>query len=36
MADVVIDMVGPEEIPIIADLYNQIFRPARDASAHGR
>ena len=36
MADVVIDMVGPEEIPIIADLYNQIFRPSRDVESFHR
>lgn len=27
-----IDIVGPNEIPLIADLYNQIFRPSRDAA----
>ena len=32
MADAKIDIVGPGEIPLIADLYNQIFRPARDAA----
>lgn len=32
MADVKIDIVGPGEIPLIADLYNQIFRPSRDAA----
>src|SRR5437763_6374231 len=36
MADVVIDMVGPEEIPAIADLYNQIFRPGRDVESFHR
>ncbi len=36
MADVVIDMVGPEEIPVIAELYNQIFRPARDVESFHR
>ena len=36
MADVVIDMVGPEEIPVVADLYNQIFRPARDVESFHR
>jgi GNAT superfamily N-acetyltransferase len=30
MADVKIDIVGPGEIPLIADLYTKIFRPARD------
>src|SRR6185436_8378573 len=32
MADVKIDIVGPGEIPLVADLYNQIFRPSRDAA----
>ncbi|RPI82126.1 MAG: hypothetical protein EHM42_09835, partial [Planctomycetaceae bacterium] len=32
MAEVKIDIVGPAEIPTIADLYNQIFRPSRDAA----
>jgi GNAT superfamily N-acetyltransferase len=36
MADVVIDMVGPEEIPVIAELYNHIFRPARDVESFHR
>jgi GNAT superfamily N-acetyltransferase len=31
MADAVIDIVGPEELPTIVKLYNQIFRPGRDA-----
>ena len=30
MADVVIDIVGPEELSLIVQLYNQIFRPGRD------
>ncbi len=29
MADAVIDVVGPEELPTIVELYNQIFRPPR-------
>lgn len=33
MADAVIDIVGPEELPAIAELYNQIFRPARDVDS---
>jgi GNAT superfamily N-acetyltransferase len=32
MANVKIDIVGPAEIPLVADLYNQIFRPPRDAA----
>jgi len=30
MADAIIDLVGPEELPVVCSLYNQIFRPARD------
>jgi GNAT superfamily N-acetyltransferase len=33
MADAVIDIVGPEELHVIVRLYNQIFRPARDAAS---
>jgi GNAT superfamily N-acetyltransferase len=36
MADAIIDMVGPEEIPLIARLYNQIFRPPRDVESFHR
>ena len=32
MADAVIDIVGPEELPAILKIYNQIFRPSRDAA----
>jgi len=31
MATAKIDVVGPEEIPLVANLYNQIYRPSRDA-----
>jgi len=30
MADVIVDVVGTEDLPSIVKLYNQIFRPARD------
>src|ERR1700683_3690709 len=30
VADAIIDLVGPEELPTIGLLYNQIFRPQRD------
>jgi len=30
MADAIIDLVGPEELPVVCTLCNQIFRPARD------
>jgi GNAT superfamily N-acetyltransferase len=36
MADATIDRVGPEELPVIVDLYNQIFRPARDTESFQR
>jgi GNAT superfamily N-acetyltransferase len=36
MADATIDMVGPEELPLISHLYNQIFRPPRDVEAFHR
>jgi GNAT superfamily N-acetyltransferase len=36
MADAIIDMVGPEELPTIVKLYNQIFRPQRDLDAFHR
>ncbi len=29
MAEAVIDVVGIEELPLVVDLYNQIFRPQR-------
>ena len=30
MADAIIDLVGPEDLPLIVQLYNQMFRPPRD------
>ena len=36
MADAIIDLVGPEELPTIVQLYNQIFRPQRDLEAFRR
>ena len=36
MADAIIDVVGPEELPVIVTLYNQIFRPMRDAEGFQR
>ncbi len=30
MADAVIDIIGQDELPLIVELYNQIFRPPRD------
>jgi GNAT superfamily N-acetyltransferase len=36
MADAVIEMVGPEDLPVIVELYNQIFRPPRDVESFHR
>jgi GNAT superfamily N-acetyltransferase len=36
MADAIIDIVGPEELPDIVRLYNQIFRPMRDMDSFRR
>ena len=34
--DAVIDVVGPEQLPAIVELYNQIFRPPRDVASFRR
>ena len=36
MADAIIDLAGPEDLPTITKLYNQIFRPARDVESFHR
>jgi GNAT superfamily N-acetyltransferase len=36
MADAIIDRVGPEELPELVRLFNQIYRPPRDAEAFRR
>ena len=36
MADATIDIVGPDELPLIARLYNQIIRPPRDVASFQR
>jgi GNAT superfamily N-acetyltransferase len=36
MADAIIDMAGPEDLPIISNLYNKIFRPPRDVESFHR
>jgi GNAT superfamily N-acetyltransferase len=36
MADAVIERVGPEELPVVTELYNQIFRPPRDLESFRR
>jgi GNAT superfamily N-acetyltransferase len=36
MADAIIDIVGQEDLPIIVDLYNQVYRPPRDLESFRR
>jgi GNAT superfamily N-acetyltransferase len=36
MADAIIDIVGPDELPVIVKLFNRIFRPARDVESFRR
>ena len=36
MADAIIDIVGPEDLPVVVQLYNQIFRPPRDVESFRR
>jgi GNAT superfamily N-acetyltransferase len=36
MADAIIERVGLEDLPLVVDLYNQIFRPARDIESFHR
>jgi ribosomal protein S18 acetylase RimI-like enzyme len=36
MADAVIDVVGPDELPSVVELYNHIFRPARSVESFRR
>ncbi len=36
MADAVIDLIGPDDMPVVVDLYNQIFRPPRDLESFER
>ena len=36
MADAIVDLAGPEDLPIIVKLYNQIFRPGRDLESFHR
>ncbi len=36
MADAVIDVVGPDELPAVVELYNQIFRPTRPIESFRR
>ena len=36
MADAIIDIVGQDDLPVIVDLYNQIYRPVKDAESFRR
>lgn len=36
MTDASVDLAGPEDMPVIVDLYNQIFRPPRDLESFKR
>ena len=36
MADAVIDVIGVDELPVIVELYNQIFRPAKTLESFQR
>src|SRR5690348_1925547 len=36
MADAIVDILGPEDLPLIVSLYNQIFRPPRDLESFRR
>ena len=36
MADAVIDVVGVDELPMVVDLYNKIFRPAKTLESFQR
>jgi len=36
MADAIIDIVGQDDLPVIVDLYNQIYRPSRDVDSFRR
>ena len=36
MADATIDVIGPQDLPMIVELYNQMFRPPRDEEGFKR
>lgn len=36
MADAIIDVVGPDELPLVVDMYNRIFRPVKPIEAFRR
>ena len=33
MADAIIDLIGPEDLPLICSVVNQIYRPAQDVAS---
>jgi len=36
MADAIVEIVGQEDLPVIVELYNQVYRPARDMESFQR
>src|SRR5947209_11795579 len=36
MADAIIEIVGQEDLPVIVEMYNQVYRPARDVESFQR
>src|SRR5262245_34412059 len=36
MADAIIEIVGQDDLPTLVDLYNRIYRPARDVTTFRR
>jgi GNAT superfamily N-acetyltransferase len=36
MADAIVEIVGQDDLPVIVDLYNQIYRPSRDVDSFHR
>jgi GNAT superfamily N-acetyltransferase len=36
MADAIVEIVGQEDLPVIVELYNQVYRPARDVESFKR
>jgi GNAT superfamily N-acetyltransferase len=36
MADAIVEIVGQDDLPVIVDLYNQVYRPSRDVDSFRR
>lgn len=36
MSDTVVEVVGPEDMPVVVELFNQVFRPPRDVDSFER